>query len=123
MAPLEATLRRMHREYEMYLSRLDNAGGYPMKFSQWASMMYPEIPTTTITEWELKNVSVKPVAHIEDWVKVGNCLMGTVSGHPRQGEFYSETQRTSALVRFDRTNKEAETRNTFYTLGRELPNG
>jgi hypothetical protein len=59
----------------------------------------------------------KPQAHLDKWYKAGNCLVGMVSGHPRQDEFLYHFQKTSPLVSFEPDKALAETENTIYHLG------
>lgn len=66
------------------------------------------------------NVAAKPQAYIEDWQEFDGCLVGTVSRHPRQGEFHAHSQITSPIVSLDRAAGRAETANTVYVLGREV---
>lgn len=72
----------------------------------------------------MSNPNNKPVAHIEDWILVGNndhrSLIGAVSNHERQAEFGMPYQRTSRLVSIDEEAKVAETANTWYTLGNKF---
>ena len=70
----------------------------------------------------------KQTAHIDDWSEEnlylgGTCLVGRVTKHARQDEFYSDRQATSRLISIDREKGLAETQNTIYTLGKEINNG
>lgn len=62
----------------------------------------------------------KQHARLENWMKVGDSLIGQIREHPRQEDFKKEFQRTSRLVRFDPDSGVAETENTLYTLGAAL---
>lgn len=59
--------------------------------------------------------STKPKARIENWAKVGNCLLGQIQGHTRQDEFFKPFQLTSNIVREGKG--WIETENTRYILG------
>lgn len=63
----------------------------------------------------------KPTAHIEDWYyeKSANVLIGKVKNHPNQHQFSPDGfQQTSKVLKLDKENNLAETKNTIYTLGK-----
>lgn len=68
----------------------------------------------------------KPTAKIENWTvyegAYGDFLVGTITEHPRQ-ELVGHECHTSLLVSIDREKGIAETRNTIYTLGKEVEKG
>ena len=74
-------------------------------------------------DFEQKLMDKKPVAHIENWHEVISFgkvrLFGVVSGHPRLPDC-DEMAQTSSIITIDRKKKIAETRNTIYTLGKEI---
>lgn len=57
----------------------------------------------------------KHAARIDKWFKLGRCLGGIISEHPRQSEFKAPLQQTSPIVRMGKD--KAESLNTVYTLG------
>lgn len=57
----------------------------------------------------------KQFARMENWLRVGNVLLGDVVGHPRLGN--QKDVRTSIIVGFDEAQGICETRNTVYKLG------
>lgn len=61
---------------------------------------------------------MKATAQIDDWCKFGDSLIGRVTNHSRQTSFKSPLQQTSKILRMD--DKECETQNTVYTLGKPL---
>lgn len=63
---------------------------------------------------------MKQTARIDNWFVLGDRLCGTVTEHPRQGEFFEQGQITSPIVSIDEENNIAETKNTIYTLGQKL---
>lgn len=63
----------------------------------------------------------KQTARIENWMRSGNQLIGSVRDHARQGDFNpNHVQRTSDLISFDEEAGVAETLNTIYTLGKKI---
>ncbi len=60
----------------------------------------------------------KPTAHLDEWVKKGEVLMGRVSGHPLIPDGTEIV--TSAVVEFKPEEGYAVTRNTRYKLGLKL---
>lgn len=60
----------------------------------------------------------KTTATIDNWTRIGDTLVGQVTNHFRQTSFYSTLQQTSKILRMD--DKECETQNTVYTLGKPL---
>ncbi len=64
---------------------------------------------------------MKQTAHLENWLEGvhygANVLTGIVSGHPKIPN--GKRILTSPIIKIDREAKTAETRNTFYTLGKK----
>lgn len=67
----------------------------------------------------------KPNAQIDDWmiVDLGQecCLIGRISGHPRQARFVMPFQAISTLLDIDLDQNRAETEHTIYTLLGPMP--
>jgi len=68
-----------------------------------------------------EDTTVDIVAEIHDYVLTRRsdgafALMGKVKNHPRQAEFTTEVQQTSAITLFDETKGIAITKNTGYRL-------
>jgi hypothetical protein len=57
----------------------------------------------------------KPFPRIDNWIYVGNVLIGDVSGHPRLGT--EQNVRTSFVIEMNEEAGFARTRNTVYVLG------
>jgi len=62
------------------------------------------------------NPENKPVAIIENWMKLGDVLIGDISGHPKLGD--TDGCRTSRIIHFNEAAGFCETINTFYKLGK-----
>lgn len=66
-----------------------------------------------------RSVMQKQTAKIDNWVRLGNRLVGSISYDlPRDVPSPGEIQRTSQIVRLDEDRGTCETRNTIYRLGR-----
>jgi NTP pyrophosphatase (non-canonical NTP hydrolase) len=85
---------------------------FPQKFTE-----YDANNRDLFGERAILEMQTKPECGIENWIQVGNVLIGDLRGHPVHGD--TEGSRTSAIVRMDEANGICETRNTIYKLGRK----
>lgn len=91
---------------------------FPQKFNEYDANnrdLFGERKILEMQSGEQVAASTKPTVGLENWVHVGNVLIGDVVGHPRLGD--AEGCRTSAIIRMDEANGICETRNTIYRLG------
>ena len=71
---------------------------------------------------------MKRTACIENWMEVpcyggGTLLIGEIKDHPLEHMFHNKRQMTTRILNINRKDGTAETKNTIYTLGKELVNG
>lgn len=95
---------------------------FPQKFTEYDANNRDLFGERRILEMQGATIppldtAAKTEVGIENWVQVGNVLIGNVVGHPRLGN--AEGCRTSAIVKMDEANGTCETKNTIYRLGKK----